>query len=90
MLFRKRAEYKVKGYFNRWGVVDTYKGYALLENNSHGDETCYLVVDTSSSNIQKRLYRLMDGSTVELPTFMSVVCETYDDLITALADEGII
>lgn len=90
MLEVSNKEFKVNGYLNKWSVIDTYQEYALLENCTYGDETCYLVV-RKNVEIKDRTYtRLSDGEKVILPTIMEVVCETYDDIITALEDEGII
>lgn len=72
-------EYKVKGYTDTWYVIDTLDDYALLENSFWGDETCHLVVKRDAP-IKRKL------SSDEIQT---VVAETYDDLQTALEDEGI-
>ena len=57
---------------NYWSSIDSAeidnKIYYLMENNTWGDETCYLVIDENKN----------------------VICETFDDIETALADEGII
>lgn len=37
-----------------------------------------------------RTYMRPDSLRIELPTIMEVMCETYDDLETALEDEDII
>lgn len=87
---KKGIDYKVKGYYNKWSVIDTYKDYALLENNTYGDETCYLVVRTNN-NVQELKYtKSSTGENVVLATIMKVVCETYDGIEIALEDEGII
>lgn len=90
MLEISNKEFKVKGYYNRWYVIDTYKDWALLENCTWGDETCYLVV-RKDEEIQDREYTNMNtNKKVILPTIMEVVCETFDDIVTALEDEGIL
>lgn len=87
---KKGIDYKVKGYYNKWSVIDVHKGYALLENNTYGDETCYLVVRTNS-NVQELEYtKKSTGEKIMLPTIMEVICETYDGIEIALEDEGII
>ena len=87
---KKGIDYKVKGYYNKWSVIDIYKGYALLENNLYGDETCYLVVRINN-NVQELEYtKKRTGEKVMLPTIMDVVCETYDGIEITLEDEGII
>lgn len=88
-MLEKKVDYKVKGYSNRWSIIDTYEGYGLLENNTYGDETCYLVVELDQAPAML-LYKKRDGSTVYLPTILEVVCETYDGIETALEDEGLI
>lgn len=63
---------KIKGYIGMWSAIDSAeidnKIYYLMENNTWGDETCYLVIDENKN----------------------VICETFDDIETALEDEGII
>lgn len=88
-MLQKNTEYKVKGYTNRWSLIDTHEGYGLLENNTYGDETCYLVVKMDQEPAMLR-YKKSDGSTIHLPTILDVVCETYDGIEIALEDEGLI
>lgn len=63
---------KLEGYTNKWSAIDEMivknKTYYLMENNTWGDETCYLVIDENKN----------------------IICETFDDIETALKDEGII
>lgn len=91
---KKGIDYKVTGYSNKWSVIDTYTcvfgRYALLENNTYGDETCYLVVNMDMNVINKEYTKKSTGEKVVLPTIIGVTCETYDDIITALEDEGIL
>ena len=90
MNVKENIDYKVKGYFNKWSVIDTFKGYALMENNTYGDETCYLVVRIND-NVQELEYtKKSTEEKIILPTIMEVICETYDGIETALEDEGII
>ena len=84
----KNTEYKVNGYRNRWSIIDTFKGYALLENCTYGDETCYLVAKLDQEPVMKTYIR-PDKLRIELPTIMEVICETFDDIETALEDEGV-
>jgi hypothetical protein len=88
-MIQLNKDYKVEGYTNRWSVIDTYHGFALLENNTYGDETCYLVVK-EDANVEEKTYTKRNGEKITLPTIMETVCETYDDLITALEDECLI
>lgn len=90
MNVQKNIDYKVKGYYNKWSVIDTYKGYALMENNTYGDETCYLVVKVKDNVQDKEYTKKSNGEKIVLPTIMKVVCETYDGIEIALEDEGII
>lgn len=82
------GSYKVTGYYNRWSIIDTYDKYALLENEIYGDETCLLVVEKDKYEMRK--YKNKTGEVFELPTFTEVICETFDDIETALCDAGII
>ena len=84
-MLQKNIEYKVEGYRNRWSVIDEYKNYALLENCTWGDETCYLVV-AKSCKIENKKYKNQAGEVYMLPTIADVICETYDDIQTALED----
>lgn len=88
-MLQEKVEYKVNGYTNRWSLIDTMAGYGLLENNTYGDETCYLVVKMDQEAAMQR-YKRGDGSIVELPTIQEVVCETYDGLEVALDDKGLL
>ena len=68
----KYQNIKINGYTNKWSAIDyktfANKTYYLMENNTWGDETCYLVIDENKN----------------------VICETFDDITTALEDEEII
>jgi hypothetical protein len=89
MKIEMNNEYRVNGYTNRWSVIDEYHGYALLENNTYGDETCYLVVK-QYAKVEDKTYTKRNGEKITLPTIMETVCETYDDLHTALEDACLI
>lgn len=89
-MLNNKTDYKVKGYTNKWSVIDTYKEWSLLENCTYGDETCYLVVRNDVEVVEKRYQKISKPEYVTLPTITSVVCETYDGLIQALEDECII
>jgi hypothetical protein len=80
MIVEPLVEYKVHGYRNKWSVISTLGDYALLENNSYGDETCYLVVEIKDNVC------IIDGRLV----VMHVVCETFDGLEVALEDMDLI
>lgn len=89
-MLKNNVDYKVKGYTNRWSVIDQYKGYRLLENCTYGDETCLLVVRYNAKVEDIEYTKKSTGEKIIIPTIMEVVCETYDDIVTALEDEGII
>ena len=88
-MLRKEVEYKVNGYYNRWTIIDTYKNYSLLENTSWGDETCYLVVDNDVEVIDKEYTNKSTNRKVIIPTIKTIICETFDGIITALEDNDI-
>lgn len=89
-MLSREIEYKVYGYYNKWAIIDTYKNYSLLENTTWGDETCYLVVDNNVEIADKEYTKRDTGEKVIIPTIKAVVCETFDGIITALEDEGIL
>lgn len=91
-MINRSTEYKVKGYTNRWSVIDKYKEWALLENCTWGDETCYLVVRRDAPVMRKHSTdTTWSGKMVGYyDEIQEVVCETYDDIVTALEDEGIL
>lgn len=85
-MIEPNVSYKVKGYTNRWSVVDESRGFVLLENETYGDETCYLVV-RKSVKPQDKLYILKSsGENVTIPTICSQVYETYDGIAEAIKD----
>lgn len=92
MLEMSNKEFKVKGYYNKWYVIDEYKEWALLENATWGDETCYLVVRKDAPIMRKfSSDTTFSGKMVGYyDEIQEVVCETYDDIETALKDEGLI
>ena len=93
MKYSNQTEYKLKDYYNTWSIIDqkTVNGvdYGLLENNTYGDETCYVVVDLSTAK-DKKYHKKSTDEDVIIPTFDNIVCETFDDIETALIDEGIL
>ena len=52
---KEYQDLKINGYTNKWSAFDklNYNGmtYYILENNTWGDETCYLVIDENKSVI---------------------------------------
>lgn len=83
------VDYKVDGYTNRWSIVDEAFGFVLLENNTYGDETCYLVV-RKNTVAKDQEYTKRNGEKVMLPTITARVYETYDGIRQCLEEEGII
>lgn len=79
----------VNGYYGSWSIIDDYKGYVLLEHNTYGDETCYLIVQADKVYWDNQ--RIKDGKLISIPSFWSSdVYETYDDIETALNDYDLI
>lgn len=79
----KLEHVKVEGYYNTWYQIDDLthadKTYLLLENEKWGDETSALVVIATEKRTAKN----------EIPKEY-IVCETFDDIETALEDEEIL
>lgn len=76
------VDYRVSGYRNLWSIVDKAHGYVLLENNTYGDETCYLVVPEDAP-----VDVFEDGRP---PMIMGEIYETFDSLEDCLIDEGVL
>ena len=87
-----KAEQRIKvfGYKGFWSVIDDLNGFVLLEHNTFGDETCYLV--TRASDFEWRQVTLRNGDIFNVPYFSATtyIYETYDDIQTCLEDEGLI
>ena len=83
---KKERKIKVINYKGFWSVIDDFEGYVLLEHNTYGDETCYLVVKASDF-VWKEI-----STNVIVPFFdqLAYIYETYDDIKTCLEDEGLI
>lgn len=81
---------KVVGFNGFWSVIDDLEGYVLLEHNTHGDETCYVVA--RASDFEWRQIRLRNNEVVNVPYFSlnSRIYETFDDIRTCLEDECIL
>ena len=85
MNIREAKQIKVNNYIGSWSIIDDNGKYALLEHNTDGDETCYLVVEVDSY-IMKDFIKKSDMSIVTLPYYENVIGETYDSLDIALED----
>ena len=79
---------KVEGYVGFWSVIDDHEGYVLVEHNTYGDETCYLVF--KAKNFEWKEFTLKSGEQITAPFVSTTVFETFDDIITCLEDEEII
>lgn len=78
---------KICGYRNLWSAIDDEvrngTRYYLMENDTWGDETCGLIVTAPEPPHE---ICLKSGKTVPYIPGTCVVCETYDDITTALDD----
>ena len=90
-ILKSAKEIKVEDYIGLWSVIDDLNGYVLLEHNTYGDETCYLVAK-SEDFILRDFIKKSTEKKVKLPYLPKTaeVFETYDDIETCLEDEGII
>lgn len=88
-MIKENIDYKVKGYYGTWSVIDEAKNCCLLENNQYGDETCYLLVKNNAPVEDKTYTNKNTGVKTVRPTIMEVVGETYDDIETACDDYDI-
>lgn len=85
-MLEERVSYRVKGFTNRWSIIDILDGYCLLENETFGDETFYIVCSIVA-NVEFLPYvNKFSGVRHTLPTIMEIVTTTYDDLETTLYD----
>lgn len=78
---------KIEGYRNLWSAFDTEERdgsrFYIMENDTYGDETCYLVITEPD---EPKTVSLKSGGSVMYVPESCVVCETYDDITTALDD----
>ena len=88
-MLERGVDYKVDGYTTTWSIADEAFGFVLLENNTYGDVTCYLVVRKNIVAEDKE-YTKRNGEKIMLPTITSRVYETYYGIRQCLEDEGII
>ena len=89
-MLSKEIEYKVDRYYNKWSIIDTYQGYSLLENTTWGDETCYLVADNNVEVVNREYIKKGTGEKIIIPTITTIICETFDGIVIALKDAGIL
>ena len=58
-MINKKDGIKISGYRGTWGIIDSmiYHGikYYLLEHETYGDETCYLLINSKGSVIAETL-----------------------------------
>ena len=83
---KREKNIKVINYKGFWSVIDDYEGYVLLEHNTYGDESFYLVVKAKDF-----IWKEISANKV-VPFFDQIadVYETYDDIKTCLEDMCII
>ena len=74
-----KTNYRVKDFANYWSIIDTYKGYALLENNKFGDESFYVVAKMDAP-VERMKAIKKDGEIVDVDVIMDVVDTTWDCL----------
>lgn len=88
---RKAKAIKVENCVGFWSVIDNAYGYVMLEHNSFGDETEYLVIK-ATEYVMKEFTNKLTGEKHLRPFFPSSVpyYETFDGIETALEDNGII
>ena len=90
-LNKELEDIKIEGYYDLWYEIDrkTVKGktYILFENQEYGDETSHVVCILPKKFEKKTL---KSGKEVDLITKDYVVCDTDDNIDTALQDEGVI
>lgn len=79
---------KVNGFVGLWSIIDTtwYRGemLGLLEHNTWGDESCYLVISLTGECFGEVKTTRKGNEYVEY--IGTPLCETYDDLYTGLED----
>lgn len=87
-----KEEFKVKGYTNKWSIINESHGYVMLENSTWGDETNYLVIP-GDAEVINRPHKRRDGNYTIIPTVEleeEKILETFDDIDTCLEDNDII
>ena len=42
---------EINGYTNKWSCVDTYGTFGMFENDTWGDETCYLICEEQNGKL---------------------------------------
>lgn len=88
-LLKHKRLIKVEGFNGFWSVIDDLDGYVLLEHNTHGDETCYIVA--RARDFEYRQIRLRTNEVANVAYFsLNTIYETFDDIQTCLEDEGLI
>jgi len=88
---RKAKAIKVENCVGFWSVIDYSHGYVMLEHNTFGDETEYLVIKATEF-VMKNFTNKITGETHSRPFFPSSVpyYETFDGIGEALEDYELI
>ena len=85
-------DYKIEGRYGTWYEIDDMKvgddTYKLYESCDWGDETAAIVIKVPSEPYAVK--KLSSGERVFVIPKECEVCETFDDIKTALEDEDII
>ena len=90
-ILKKARKIKVENYIGLWSVIDDLNGYVLLEHNTYGDETCYLVAKANDFTLKDFIKKSTEEK-VKIPFLpeTATIFETYDGIEICLEDEGII
>lgn len=75
---------KVKDYVGAWAVIDDMNGYVLLEHNTYGDETCYLVA--KAKDFTWKVFKKKGTEEKVILPYFEETYETYGGLEEALED----
>ena len=90
-ILKKQEKIKVENYIGAWTVIDDMDGYVMLEHNTYGDETCYLVAKAEDF-MWKDFIKKSTEEKIKLAYLpeTATVFETYDGIEICLNDEGVI
>lgn len=87
----KLENVKIEGRTNLWSEIDCYNTddeiYCLMENDTWGDEAGYIAIKLAE---EFHYETLNNGKKVIFIPASCEICETWDDIETALRDEDII
>ena len=94
-------EYRIKDRIGTWSIIVSYfdkdnkRWFLLMESCQYGDEAgcvvVYFYAEKAEGVIMKHyVHKKIGGRLVFMPEFQYELCETWDDIKTALEDEGIL